>query len=87
MTTTSPGFRVGTRQEALAVDRPVEQAGRGDEIGAQGREEGERPPATMRYTRDQTPAARSPSPSTMTSRHSGTKAHDCLEHPARYLID
>ena len=54
MTTMSPGFRIGDEllldigAEALAVDRPVEDARRGEPVAAQRAEEGQRAPVAMR---------------------------------------
>lgn len=46
--------------EGLAVDRTVEDARRIEPVGAQGRDEGERPPMTMRCAALQALATRSP---------------------------
>jgi hypothetical protein len=55
-------------KEALAVDRPVDDAGRIDPVGAQCGEEGERAPAAMRDLRDQPLAA---SAASVSARHVG----------------
>jgi hypothetical protein len=64
--TTSPGARVGgeelldSAEEARAVDRPIEDAWRLDPIGAQGGDEGRRPPVAVRDLGPQPLADRGP---------------------------
>ncbi len=55
-------------KEALAVDRPVDHARRGDAIVAQGRQEGQRLPLAARYLGHQPATARRPA---MAPRHVG----------------
>src|SRR5260370_36269835 len=62
MITMSPALRLGTRNcstpafagaggraKAGAIDRPVDDTGRGDPIAAQGRQQGQGPPAAERH--------------------------------------
>src|SRR5215468_2699709 len=44
--------------KAGAVDRPVDDAGRGDPVAAQGRQKGQCPPAAVRHLGDQAGATR-----------------------------
>ena len=66
MTTMSPGFSIGDEllldigAEALAVDRPVEDARRGKPVAAQRAEEGQRAPVAMRGEAAQALASRPP---------------------------
>ena len=63
MTTTSPGFKdrdenlLDISAEAHAIDRSVDDAGRGKPIAAQRRQEGEGPPFAERGLGDQTLAS------------------------------
>ena len=74
MTTMSPGARIGSENlldigaEACAIDRSVDDAGRGEPVATQRRQEGEGPPSAERRFGDEAFASGA---SAMGARHVG----------------